>query len=668
MLLRGEMQCPQNLRHKHAILREAHGLSSAIETIALHNLFVRKQSTKMVGCHSDLEPKDILVKDDKFLLTDFGFELRDTAPQERRVPVQGFYYAPELMEASRGASAAKGIQTDVWSFGCILAMIATFLQYGSSGVAEFVTAKPFHANGQLNPAVQDWSQRIKVDSQSASLSGTVELIRKMLVIDPKARPEISVVTEELFFLAHKAIFEFSCDRFLHLLVQIGSLSANLPVELVTESERYKIWGDTVGFRGEYGDRNRIIDIVRSRNPEITSGISNVLVEIEDELHYIESRSSRRLSPTYIRLRALNDKLWAYMTPELVNGMNQALQSALLDGKITKDLQKISNTSFQSDIPSKYTTKLEAITDLDKRDEFLLRSSNVSIISEFDSHSLGSSKRQTGDNRPALIEWITYSPHWDEKLYSRVPKIARLFSNSTWTERGLRVLQCKGYYRDETKKRFGLVYEIPKLDPKPITLRELIKNTNNLSDRPSLGNQFELARKIVQCVLEVHKVGWVHKSLSSYNIIFLPNTSPEPIPVTLPYLIGFNHSREDKRQIFTEGLVDENQRQYHHPEYLQNDHGFRPKHDYYSVGLILLEIGMWCPLSQLTKRMAGLTLQQRSEELVKECVQNLGNSMGQIYCDAVKACLTSDFGEGGDREGIRDQFEAKVVNRLAKCQA
>jgi len=702
-LLQGKMQRPLNLRHSHAILREAHGLSSAIETI--HNFFVGDYDLKMVGCHYDLKPKNILVKDDKFLLTDFGLsrlELSD-GPQESQIRVQGFYYAPECLPSLTGAGgrSSAGKEADVWSFGCILAMIITFLQYGPEGVTEFemsrrtktyvpnrgtFTTKSFHANGRLNPAIQDWFQRAGENSQSDCLSGTVGLIQKLLKMEPKARPKMTAVTEELLFLAHKAMFEFSCDRFLHLLRKMNSLSPGGPVELEMESKRYRIWGDTAGLRGEFnGVREQVITL----SQEFTSGISDILTDVEDELHFIESWSARRLSPTFFRLKTLNDKLWASMPSKLVDEMNRALQSAMLDGKTTEDLQCISNT-LRSDTSSEYNNigalaefkhyisdsgtiedTDEAYTIPDKRDEFLLQDSDVHITSPFDTHSLGTSKQLgDGNNDPvcALIEWIGYDSSLEEELSARVPKIARLLSISNKVERsGLRILQCKGYYRDKDNQRFGLIYEIPTLNLKPITLRKLIKITPIRRDRPELGEIFELARKIVHCVLEVHKVGWVHKSISSYNIIFLPTTASERVPVVSPYLIGFNHSRGDRRQTATEGPADTIQRIYHHPDYLLNDHGFRPEHDYYSVGLVLLEIGRWRTMGQLTQPMVGLTLHERSEALVKECADNLRNSMGDLYCDAVMACLTNDFGESRDRNEIRGQFETKVVNRLAKLQ-
>ncbi|KAF8540172.1 hypothetical protein BDD12DRAFT_834625 [Trichophaea hybrida] len=701
-LLRGHMKRPPNLCYDHTILREIHGISSAVEIV--HNFFVGEYDLKMVGCHYDLKPKNIVIRDDKFLLTDFGLsrlELSDVGLEESQIRVQGFYYAPECQPTLENSSA--GQKADVWSFGCILAMIATFLQYGPNGVAEFETnrkikthipnrgtfiTKSFHANGQLNPAVQDWLKRIKEDSrsQSACLLGIVSLIQQILKSDPKERPEMTSVTKDLSFIAHKAMFEFSCDRFQFLLRNMSSLSPGGPIELDVESKRYRIWGDAAGFKGEYED-------IRKQNitqpQEFTSGISDILADIEEELQFIESWSARNLSPTFVRLKTLNDKLWASMSPQLVDEMNRMLQSAMNDGRICEDLQYISQT-LQSDISSEYNdigaltgskhyvvdsetieSTNETYANSGKHDELLLQNFDFCITSQFDAHSIGTSQQLGDDDGPAcvLVEWITYNSHWGEELYARVPKIARLLSNSTWIERsGLQVLQCRGYCREERKKRFGLVYEIPMLSPKPITLRKLIKSTNKRRDRPMLGQIFELARKIVHCVLEVHKVGWLHKTVSSYNIVFLPTTASEPVPVVSPYLIGFNHSHDEHRQSTTEGPADEIQRQYHHPEYLQNGHGFRPEHDYYSVGLVLLEIGRWRILSQLTRRMVGLTLHQRSEELVKECVNNLRNSMGDRYCDAVKACLTSDFGESCDRNEIRDQFEAKVVKRLAKCMA
>jgi len=94
-LLRGEMQCPPNLCQEHTILRETYGLSSAIEVV--HAFFVGNSDLTLIGCHHNLKPENVLVKDEKFLLTDFGLSRLERAEEwsQELKKLQGFYFAPE---------------------------------------------------------------------------------------------------------------------------------------------------------------------------------------------------------------------------------------------------------------------------------------------------------------------------------------------------------------------------------------------------------------------------------------------------------------------------------------------------------------------------------------------------------------------------------------------
>jgi serine/threonine protein kinase len=215
----------------------------------------------------------------------------------------------------------------------------------------------------------------------------------------------------------------------------------------------------------------------------------------------------------------------------------------------------------------------------------------------------------------------------------------------------------------------MVYEIP--TPEPETLRQFILNTATRNHRPSLGDLFDLATKIVRCVLEVHKVGWIHKSISSHNIFFFKCASPSSsLSVRSPYLVGFNYSREDSWQAFTNGLdrkyaVD--LLRYHHPQYMKKGHGYQPEYDFYSVGVVLLEIGRWHPLSQILSKKTFKTPIMIKQLLLDECNQNLSNSMGDLYRDATAACLMSNFVLDRGRDEMRTDFEEKVLNRLARCR-
>jgi hypothetical protein len=69
--------------------------------------------------------------------------------------------------------------------------------------------------------------------------------------------------------------------------------------------------------------------------------------------------------------------------------------------------------------------------------------------------------------------------------------------------------------------------------------------------------------------------------------------------TRPYLVGLRHSRPDERATFTEGPPsDEDIKGYQHPQHLKNNLRYSISFDYYSLGILLLEIGLWLPLTAI----------------------------------------------------------------------
>jgi len=723
-LLRGKVPRDKFFPNDHTILRELHGLSSALKTI--HSFFVGKFDLAMIGCHYDLKPKNILLRGKRFLLTDFGMS-RLEAPSSRggvsSIRYRGYYYAPEcILEAQTGQKAIVGRESDVWSFGCILAVVAEFLENGPSGVAKFeserraemhvnggtIITSTFHIDGALNPGFLLWLKRMKANS-GTSLVCTMEFlatIEQCIQVDIPSRPTIVQVTENLAFVAQKSVFDFSHQWMCKILgtptyvtSRLSDIDESGRIELDTEVKRYYIWGKTLELTGRESDSTNSHQYIT--DPELLTGeargflsdvsLSRTLVEIENEILFIESWSSRLLSPSYFRLRCLVDELWAYLPERLQQEMRGALESAIVDGATENDLMNISDT-LQADQSCDYKAigalaefkfrsgeALTANADEPEKpiDKLMLGTSEFSLRPDgVGTHSLGEILAHHESNGPVLIEWVKYSLGWDDKILSRYTKVARLFNNPVVVQRaGLRVLQCVGYHQDDAHDRLGIFFRIPCMEPpaRPVTLRELIQDTSLKARylRPALGDLFELAYKISLCILEVHKVGLVHKSISSYNIIFFPTGLPSaaPLPVTMPYVIGFNQSRRESSETFTEGSESSPQhRAYQHPEYSSHDHGFRPHHDYYSLGLILLEIGRWKTLRKLIKGMEEQSSWDRAKAMLRECDENLANSMGVYYRDAVRACLASEFTIGRGVELVREEFEAKVVNRLARCVA
>lgn len=91
-------------------------------------------------------------------------------------------------------------------------------------------------------------------------------------------------------------------------------------------------------------------------------------------------------------------------------------------------------------------------------------------------------------------------------------------------------------------------------------------------------------------------------------------------------------------------------------------------------MVLLEIGYWEPLQQITRdwNCPNDILRDR---LLKEKVPRLKEKMGEVYFKVVNLCLSSEFTANGKIEHEVDnvtalhlEYEELVVAQLAKCSA
>jgi hypothetical protein len=96
---------------------------------------------------------------------------------------------------------------------------------------------------------------------------------------------------------------------------------------------------------------------------------------------------------------------------------------------------------------------------------------------------------------------------------------------------------------------------------------------------------------------------------------------------------------------------------------------RRRHDVYSLGLVLFEIGMWQDLSVFDD--GGAAGRDLHAEVVRVCSARMAHKMGVAYRNAVVACLDSDdLWMGGDEDedgddGFVQTFLDKVVLELRK---
>jgi hypothetical protein len=111
--------------------------------------------------------------------------------------------------------------------------------------------------------------------------------------------------------------------------------------------------------------------------------------------------------------------------------------------------------------------------------------------------------------------------------------------------------------------------------------------------------------------------------------------------------------------------------YHHPLYRGGKDRFRLEFDYFSLGLVLLEIGLWKSLEDVPNALQ--TPQDDHQSYLKrmqgEVLPLLGPRMGRVYRDATLACLAfnvklNTIQSTGSERQILSRFRESVVDTLA----
>lgn len=185
------------------------GLSPAIETV--HKCSSDTLGFDLIGCHHDLKPNNILAHDGKFVLAAFQLSslkrLSQTSKSDFRMGAS-YYQAPECEDSDHefGRRTVSG-PSDIWSFGCVIAELLTFMLRGSEGLRIFKMKRKvklggwyniyvFHGGNNPYPRVDEWLTELLCGPGHA-YRDLIILIRRMLSMDPFFRPKASEVTFEL---------------------------------------------------------------------------------------------------------------------------------------------------------------------------------------------------------------------------------------------------------------------------------------------------------------------------------------------------------------------------------------------------------------------------------------------------------------------------------------
>ncbi len=672
------------------------GLASALDK--LHSFSSKVLDISLIGCHHDLKPQNILVQDGQFLLADFGLTtLKEVTEGSKTIWKTGDsrYLAPECEDVDNGFQPGEvGRKSDIWSFGCVLLELVTYIMQGPDGVKAFEqsrkvilndrwTVYSFHAGPKPNKGVEAWLTELTKNATTAC-KGLIGLVCEMLHIEPKDRPDSGQVTQRLRFWTLESKFS-NVDGTLNDMVLHGN-----DLNLIVEKERLLSWAQTMGITGlasQNGDTDSLLtaDDTFYRTFQYLKMIAQqvtAMMQPQDDLY---ARSTR--------LRMINDEIVHALPASFQVTINSLLEQKLLRTDDLGVLQKIRQTfdeasqyrSIGTLAAVKYMHELcQAPADGHGR-RMQLKSVSRKSHKSFNHFKIDEVCAEGWPPTQALVEEVEYEEHWvsrlGDELFDRIGAVLELLRTASRSDKEMRLLSPMGWFHEPQNHTFKMVFNIPNSTeagenntPQIETLRQYIEAYEK--HRPALEDRFLLARRLAATLSRLHKVKWVHKNISAFSIIFsLPSTHRTPHGIPSPYLVGFNYSRPDdsdswsKTPQYCMAVTD-----YCHPEYLKQTKRVRyqPRFDWYSLGLVLLEIGLWRTLGSMTRGKQTLPPEELLEHVLLKYVPQLDFYMGKGYRKVVKKCLKGQVGmesmmkDGDSTEPGGLEFTQTVEEQLANC--
>ena len=256
-----------------------------------------------------------------------------------------------------------------------------------------------------------------------------------------------------------------------------------------------------------------------------------------------------------------------------------------------------------------------------------------------------------------------------------------------------LFSCKGFVVDqqpgagpEPEITFTMIFRTPRnTHAAPRSLRDLLLNAPTPG---SLSSRFEVARGLARSVSYVHSFGFVHKNIRPESVLVFDTGNEDTTPQrTLQqhmytYLVGFENFRRENGWTRRVGDDTPERNLYRHP----SRQGSSPREDYvmqhdiYSLGVCLLEVGLWesfvqhaapsyLPTISPALGLSGIADKSQASgffetigkgHLVRLAREMLPGRMGTRYSEIVETCLTcldpgnADFGderEFEDEDGI-----------------
>jgi hypothetical protein len=270
----------------------------------------------------------------------------------------------------------------------------------------------------------------------------------------------------------------------------------------------------------------------------------------------------------------------------------------------------------------------------------------------------------------------------------VRELAKILSSDSVDPQRLGLLSCHGVIKilkfdtgspsesrsQERLARFDFVFNIPETLATPRSLRDIMLAPDSKTPLNELVN---IAKLLARSVFFIHTRHFVHKNIRPENILVFRDQKSD---TGRPYLIGFERFRADgaHSMMSGDGFWERDLYRHRSRQGLQPEKYFSMQHDIYSLGVVMLEIGLKTsfvhpvrqdtpstrspptlgpllnlPDTLLSDKNPHTRAKALERQLVTLAKEHLPVSMGWLYSEVVLSCLTClDQDNDGIEVGVR----------------
>jgi hypothetical protein len=212
--------------------------------------------------------------------------------------------------------------------------------------------------------------------------------------------------------------------------------------------------------------------------------------------------------------------------------------------------------------SQYLLSISNFPDFEEPCVRTIPDSDIPIFRSFHDYQPPTGSAAESRRERVLIEWRSRRAESEESKISpdeldrRYGHIVCLLQQTAASSDEYRILDCLGFCRSyarlpdgSTHPIVGFVYRPPvnaASHTPPITLRKVIGDAfaSTKLQIPNLEDRHHLARALATSLHQLHCAGWIHRKISSYNILFFFYGSNGKVYLKRPYLCGWQYARPD----------------------------------------------------------------------------------------------------------------------------